>query len=250
MRAPVIIIRPAPGDAASLAAADALGLDAFAFPLFQAAPVAWTPPAPDTCDALLLGSANAVRLAGDGLDGLRLKPAWCVGDATAAAARAAGLSVAGVGAGGLQPLIDAHALRIAGETPRLLRLAARDRVDLTPPPGVSIAERIVYASAPVPMPDTLGRLLQTHALPGFVLLLHSAAAARHFIAQCERLHIPRHRIAAIAIAPRVTAACGDPADWAALATAPVAADQAMLALAAQMCQTLQSVFPSDPGSGQ
>jgi hypothetical protein len=58
----------------------------------------------------------------------------------------------------------------------------------------------------------------TQALPGFVLLLHSAEAARHFIAETDRLKIARDRIHAIAIGPRVATAAAQ-GGWASLATA-------------------------------
>ncbi|MCJ2184366.1 uroporphyrinogen-III synthase, partial [Novosphingobium sp. 1949] len=78
MRAPppILILRPEPGASASLAAARALGLDAQAFPLFTVAPSAWSAPPREAIDALLLGSANALRQAGDQLARYRGLPAY------------------------------------------------------------------------------------------------------------------------------------------------------------------------------
>lgn len=229
MKLPVLVIRPDPGGAATYIAATARGLVAENFALFRIAPRAWDAPAADSFDALLLGSANALRHGGAALVGWQGKPAWCVGAATARAAQAVGLSLAGTGEGGLQTLLNTI------PPCRLLRLAGAERVALTPPPGVELAERITYASEPLPLPDALARLLLTQALPGFVLLLHSAEAARHFIAETDRLHIPRSRIHAIAIGPRVVAAA-QAGGWASLAAAPAPTDEAMLALAEKTCQ--------------
>jgi uroporphyrinogen-III synthase len=56
-----------------------LGLDAYAFPLFETQPRTWDAPAPDTFDALLLGSANVMRHGGPDLALYAGKPAYCVG---------------------------------------------------------------------------------------------------------------------------------------------------------------------------
>lgn len=230
----VLILRPVPGATATHAAALALGLEAAAFPLFTATACAWDAPAPDDFDAVLLGSANALRHGGAALGAYAGRPAYCVGATTADAARAAGLDVVAVGEGGLQAVLAT----VAPAHRRLLRLSGRDRVELTPPAGVSITERIVYASVPQPFPVELSRLLLTRDLPRVVMLLHSGEAARHVIAECARLHIGRERITAIAIGPRVAAICDAEGGWAAVQTADHPSDAGVLALAAQLCQTI------------
>jgi uroporphyrinogen-III synthase len=222
---PVIVIRPQPGADATAAAARDLGLNPQAFPLFEVVPVAWEPPDPAEIDGLLIGSANAVRHAGAALALLRDKPVHAVGLATAAAARAAGLTVAVTGTGGL----DGVLAQVSGR-PRLLRLAGREHVALTVPPGIELTERIVYASEPQPVPAELAALLDAPA----VVLLHSASAATHFSGECDRLGIGRSAIALATIGPRVTAACGG--GWAEIATAPSPDDAALLAQAYQLCQ--------------
>ena len=234
MTPPVLILRPEPGASATHAAALALGLVAEAFPLFTAVACDWDAAAPDDFDALLLGSANALRHGGTALGAYVGRPAYCVGAATADAARAAGLDVVAVGEGGLQAVLAT----VAPGHRRLLRLSGRDRVALAPPAGVSITERTVYASVPRPFPVALSRLLLTQALPGFVMLLHSGEAARHVIAECARLHIGRDRITAIAIGPRVAAICDAGGGWAGVQTADQPCDAGILALASQMCQTI------------
>lgn len=222
---PLIVIRPQPGADTTAAAAGALGLAPRVFPLFAIAPVAWEPPAPGEVDALLIGSANAVRHAGPALALFHGKPVYAVGQATAAAARAAGLTIAALGSGGLEPVLA----QITEHT-RVLRLAGRERVALHPPQGVLLTERIVYASNPLALPSELAELLRKPA----VVLLHSAAAAEHFARECDRLALDRAKLALVTIGPRVTAACGT--GWAEIAAATAPDDAALLARACQLCQ--------------
>lgn len=221
----LIVIRPQPGADATAAAARDMGLAARLFPLFAIAPVAWTPPEPTEIDALLIGSANAVRHAGPALAAFAGKPVYAVGQATAAACRAAGLTVAAIGTGGLDGVLG----RITDHA-RLLRLAGREHVALTVPPGITLSERIVYASLPQPVPPELAALLGAPA----VVLLHSAAAAEHFAAECSRLGIARNAITLATIGPRVTAVCGE--GWAEVVTAASPDDAALLAQARHLCQ--------------
>jgi uroporphyrinogen-III synthase len=232
---PLIVIRPQPGADATVTAARDLGLAPRAFPLFDIVPTAWEAPDPAGIDGLLIGSANAVRHAGAALARFRGKPVHAVGQATAAAARAAGLTVAAAGRGGLGGVLAA----IPGQ-PRLLRLAGREHVDLTVPPGIVLVERIVYASEPRPVPPELAVLLRAPA----VVLLHSAIAAAHFAAECDRLGIERANIALVTIGPRVTAACGT--GWAVVATAAAPDDAALLAQARHLCQNRDE--PPDAGA--
>ena len=174
MSRPIIVIRPEPGCSATVAAGRAAGLDTRGFPLFAIRPRAWQVPPRDTFDALLLGSANAVRHARDALAGWSGVPAYAVGEVTARAARSAGLSVAATGAGGLQALLDT----LSGPL-RLLRLAGEDHVPMRSPPGITIDTRIAYTTEPQPMPAELAETLRA----GAVVVLHSAGAARHFAAE-------------------------------------------------------------------
>lgn len=225
---PVIVIRPQPGCDASVAAARALGLDAHGFPLFEVRAVAWDPPPADHFDAVLLGSANAPRHAGPALAAYAGKPAYAVGATTAEAARDAGLDVVATGMGGLKAVLAS----VHPEHRRLLRLSGRERVTLTPPRGVSIQERVVYASEPLPLPPELKALLRQPAL----VLLHSAEAAHHFAAQCDEQGIARTGVALAALGPRVARAAGN--GWTALRCAQEPSDAALLALAREMCQDL------------
>jgi len=223
---PLVVIRPQPGCDATVAAARAAGLDALGFPLFAIVPRDWQAPPSDSFDALLIGSANALRHAGPALSAYRGMSAYAVGQATAEAVRAAGLDVAASGQGGLQSLLE----RLLPEHSRLLRLSGELRVDLAPPPGVEITERVVYASEPLPMPGELAEWLRRPA----VVMLHSGEAARHFAHLCDRGGVDRSRIALAAIGPRVAAAAGK--GWSAAGIAGSPDDAALLALAREMCQ--------------
>ncbi|HUD28643.1 MAG TPA: uroporphyrinogen-III synthase [Novosphingobium sp.] len=229
---PVLILRPEPGASATLAAARDAGLSARAFPLFHVRGLSWDPVPREEIDALLLGSANALRHGGPDLAAYRGLPVYAVGETTAEAARAAGLDVVATGRGGLQAMLDA----LEPGHRRLLRLAGRERVELAIPRGVEVLTREVYASEPLPLPPQLVDLLARPAL----VLLHSGEAAAHFACRCDEAGIDRARIRLAAIGPRVASRAG--AGWAALRSAPTPVDAALLALAARMCQ--------EAGSGQ
>ncbi len=223
---PLMVIRPEPGCGATVASAGMLGMAAAGFPLFTLTPRDWTPPSLDEVDGLLIGSAAAIRHGGAALATMRHLPVHAIGETTAQVARVAGFRVASTGTGGLQQLLETI-------TPasRLLRLAGEERVALTPPPGVTMVERIVYASLPLPFPDGLAVQLENSA----IVLLHSAVAASHFAAELERQQIARTNIHLAALAPPIAEAAGD--GWASVRSAAMPNDAALLALAAQLCQT-------------
>jgi uroporphyrinogen-III synthase len=222
---PLVVIRPEPGNTATVADAAKLGLSAIGAPLFAIESRAWSAPDAARIDGLLIGSANAIRHGGDALQDFSNKPVYAVGDATAQTALEAGLKVATTGQGGLQQLLDA----LGGERLTLLRLAGEEHVPLAPPKGIELVTGIAYASVPQPLPDGLATALQA----GAVVLLHSAAAARHFASECARLGLDRSRIALAALAPRVAEAGGE--GWRTLESAPEPTDAALLALAQRMC---------------
>ena len=210
----VVILRPEPGASATLARATAAGIDAAAIPLFELAPVGWVAPNAEAYDALLLTSANAVRHGGEQLAGLRALPTYCVGDATAVAARDAGFAVAGTGAGDAAALMERvpHGLR-------LLHLAGRDHRALA---GVTAI--IVYDSAVIDPPPSL------EALTGGVAMVHSPRAG----ARLAELVEARGDIGIAAISEAAAAACGG--GWREVAAIAAPGDGALLALAAALCQ--------------
>jgi uroporphyrinogen-III synthase len=230
MSLPILAIRPEPGCSATVAAGKAVGLTIEACPLSEVRAVRWTMPDGEF-DGVLLGSANALRLGGPLVDSLVGKPVYAVGETTAEEARRRGFQVLRTGHGGLQALLDS----LAGEGLHLLRLAGRERVPLSPPAGISLETPVVYQSTELPLPEPAADLLRRGAL----VLLHSAAAARHFATECDRLAIHRGDIQLAALSARIGEAAG--AGWAALRSAAEPNEAALLALAREMCH--------DPPSG-
>lgn len=223
---PLLVIRPEPGCSATVVAARSAGMEAQAHPLFAVVPRSWQAPPPAGYDAVLAGSANVFRHGGPALTAYRGLPVLAVGETTAATARDSGFTVAQVGAGGLQAVLDT----LEPGCRRLLRLAGNERVALTLPTGVTMDERVVYASEPRPLtPDAIARLRQPA-----IIAIHSAEAARHLTAQCVANGLSRARLRLAVLGPRIAAAAGD--GWGEVAVAAVPTDAALLALARQMCQ--------------
>lgn len=211
----IAVLRPEPGNAATVARVTAAGWRAIAFPLFVVRPLAWTAPDPADFDAVLFTSANAARHGGAELVPLTHLPAFAVGENTAQAGRAAGFDVTASGTGDAATIVaQAQALGYG----RLLHLGGRERsIDV---PG-AIA---VYASEPVPVaPAEVARLA------GSVVLLHSARAASRLAELVDSAGLARDALALVAISPAVAQAAGG--GWRALATAAVPRDDAMIAVA-------------------
>lgn len=225
----VLAVRPEPGLKATMAAGEALGLNMIGYPLFEVRAAAWECPDPDGIDALLIGSANAIRHGGEGLARLNGKPVYAVGEATAEAAREAGFTVAATGAGGLQYLLDA----LEGSL-RLLRIAGANHVPLDPPEGVEIATVIAYETVAQELPDPLRALFAPggHDL-GLTVLLHSAAAAEQFDRESRRLALERGRIELAVIGPRVASSAGK--GWKAIHVSPSPNDRALLEMVREVC---------------
>jgi uroporphyrinogen-III synthase len=211
----VLVLRPAPGDRATVAGLEAAGLVAIRLPLFEIVPMAWVPPKGEY-DALLLTSANAVRQAGPGLEAIRGLPTIAVGKATAEAARASGLSVA---AAGNEDGAAALALAHARGWKRVVRLAGRER---TPLGGVT--DLVVYASEPRDV--SAGALAVAR---GAVALLHSTRAAARFATLVDREGMGRRMVRLAAISAKVAAEAG--ADWGAIRVADAPCDAALIAAA-------------------
>lgn len=222
MTRPVAVLRPEPGNQATAARIEAAGLRAIRLPLFVVRPLDWTPPDPRQFDALILTSANAARLAGAGLDAVRSLPVHAVGAATAAAAQAQGLSVATVGHGDGDDLLDTLA---AQDVERALLLAGRDRrLDS----GGIVAQAIaVYASDSTPVAPAAIRNLS-----GAVALLHSARAAQRLGELVDQNGIDCGSIRLGAISRAVADAAGTGWDHVAAASSPD--DEALVVLAQRL----------------
>ena len=215
----IAVLRPEPGNAATAAAIEVLGLTAIRLPLFEVHAIDWVAPDASRFDALLLTSANAPRHAGPGLAGLRRLPVHAVGDATAAVARDAGLEVVAVGDRDGAALVAAAA---ASGVRRGLLLGGRDRALASDP---IIAEAIaIYASDPMAVPvEALDRLT------GSVVMVHSPRAARRVADLIDRAGIDRRTVRLAAISAAAAQAAGD--DWDRIAAAATPDDAALTALA-------------------
>ena len=227
MSRPLCLLRPEPGWSGSAAAAQALGLEVVGHPLFVAEPIAWTPPA-GRFDALLVGSGATFRHGGEELMRYVDLPVHAVGSATASAATDAGFTVARTGEGGLQGLLN----DTAGDTrARYLRLGGEERVELAPHPSQTLVECAVYRMESLQLDCSLVALLQA-GTP--LVALHSAAAARHFSAEVDRLQIERGRIFVLVLGARIAMAAG--LGWASLHISDRPNDAALLAKAAALCK--------------
>lgn len=214
---PLIILRPEPGASATARRAADLGLSVVKLPLFTIEPAVWRAPDPALFDRLLLTSANAVRHAGAELAGLMALPCWCVGEATASAARDAGMWVERVGDA------DAASLLAGSSQPcRLLWLAGEAHSATTLPSGFSVKIHILYRAIEVAInPEQL-------AGPAAVLV-HSEAAARRLAALAPE----RSSLTLIAISTTVARAAGD--GWKAVHICNQPRDIEMVAMAAKLC---------------
>ena len=219
---PLLVTRADPGGAATVARAQALGLDARSMPLFAARAIDWTLPDPAGFDALLVTSAQAMRLAGPGLARLAVLPVHAVGAPSAAAATAAGLHVAVTGDSDGQTLIDAMPSRGAR---RVLWLCGRDHSPLVA--GTTVLTPLpCYAVDPVDPPSEWAALIERPA----VLLAYSGRAAARIAALTGGA---RDHLALVAISESVAARAGR--GWRAVSLAARPDDAAMLAEAHALC---------------
>ena len=211
---PLLVLRPEPGNRATVDRARAMGLNPLSCPLFAVEPVAWSVPGVDA-DFILFTSANALRHGGPGLADLTKLPALAVGAATAKAARAAGFDVAMTGETGVEDLLAA----LPGSR-RLLHLAGADHHHAAT--RHAVATVVVYRS--VALADA------TVPAGAWVALVHSARAG----SQLALLSPDRAGRSVAAISPTAATACGP--GWGAVETASEPRDGALLALAARLCQ--------------
>ena len=199
-----------------------MGLSPVVAPLFTIRPLDWQ--APDRgFDALLLTSANAARQAGGGLTSLAHLPCFTVGEATAEAARLAGLRQVRSGPGDAADALSmmaadgiTSALHLCG---REHRLPAQERIEIVSVP--------VYAADAVEaLPAEAASAIEAKA----VTLLHSPRAAGLF----ARLIGDRREGLAIAAISAAAAEAAGPG-WAAIAVAAEPRDHALLEAAAKLC---------------
>lgn len=215
------VLRPEPGNAATVARARAAGFATLSLPLFAVEPRAWVAGDPALYDALILTSANALRFGGAGLAALRGLPVLAVGPHTAAALQGAGFTLGGVGAGDAASVV---ALAAANGVTRALHLSGEDRtLDVGGPIRAVIP---VYASVERPIDPA-----DCAALGGTTALLHSVRAARRLAALVDGAGIARARIALAAFSDAIAQAAGH--GWAGIVVADRPDDDALFAAIAR-----------------
>jgi uroporphyrinogen-III synthase len=212
----LLVLRPEPGASATVAKAKQLGLNATAIPLFKIVRLDWAAPEPSRFDALLLTSANAIRHSGEKLGGLRGLPVYAVGATTAETAREAGFDIAATGEGGVDRLLGSIEPDL-----KLLHLCGADHHE-PEGPRQAITRLPVYRAEPIGDPDLAGA-------EGAVALIHSPRAGQRFAQLIE----DKGAIALVAISDAAAKATGD--GWEKVAVAEQPSDDALLALAAPLC---------------
>jgi uroporphyrinogen-III synthase len=119
-----------------------MGLRPVVVPMFAVVPLIWDAPDPKDVDAVAMTSANAARHGGAGLAALTHLPLFAVGEATAAAARAAGFHDVHAGTG------DAADLAGLLKAPlRILHLTGSDHRPI--PTDAQVAVVPVYETRPL-----------------------------------------------------------------------------------------------------
>lgn len=221
---PLLIVRPEPGNANTVARARALELDVRAVPLFALRPLSWTAPDPADYVGVLLTSASALRLAGSDLKRFTHLPAFAVGGVTASLARDAGFLSVVEG--------DSDVTRLVGKiaTLGLHRLLHVCGADVRPfdPYGIVIDRCIVYSADPVAPPAELAPIIAE----GPVVLIHSPRAGARLAELVEPAE--RAKVALVAISANAAEAAG--AGWEEVAIASEPRDEALLNEAARLCR--------------
>lgn len=217
----LFVFRPEPAASRTVEKAKSMGLEVTSIPLFELEAVDWTPPDPARFDAILLTSANAVNMAGGKIERLLGLPVHAVGEATAVAARVAGLGVATVGSDGVDQLLAGIDRR-----ERLLHLCGEDR---RVPEAVEQPITVVTVFRAKTRPDVAG----LEGLTGQVAVLHSPRAAQRLSELVEEGARSTVRIAAISQATADAAGRG----WQEVRLAQSPNDTELLALAARLCET-------------
>ncbi len=215
MNRPLLIVRPEPGNRQSVKAAIDCGLNAIGCPLFEICALPWS--VPDDLaryDGMLFTSANAALHIGVHLAKVKHLTAYCVGGATATAAKQMGFDVADIGVSGVDNLL----LHLPPKN--LLHLCGSDKVRMRPHPH-RINAVAVYSSVALPAPPIFFELTSRP----LAIALHSPRAAL----RVSELVADRAKIALVAISQATANAAG--AGWQAVAVAANPRDEEILATA-------------------
>jgi uroporphyrinogen-III synthase len=214
------------------------GHSAIQSPLLDIVALAWDMPH-DAVDALVLTSQNAVPQ--NHLDVLQGMPCFCIGAATAVAARAAGLNVVSHAQGDRAKLIadiaaakPRHVLFLSGHQERADLIAALAALD------IPATKRIVYRADAIAgfSADAHEALVQNNI--DWVLLFSPRSAGefcRH-LAQLPTGIAASLRLACLSEAVADVCRANQEADWAQVAVANTPSLQALLAAAGLLCDSV------------
>ncbi|PZW51105.1 uroporphyrinogen-III synthase [Humitalea rosea] len=201
----VLVTRPAPGDAASARAVEALGWRAIAAPALELAPLPPTP-WPRAAQALLVTSAAAVRALGAEVP--RGLPVHAVGEATAAAARAAGFSEV-MAAGGDAEALACQVVAVLDPKAGPLWLAVGrgyglDLAQTLRAAGFAVLRRVVYAATTArSLPEPARQALAAGEVRAALFTSPRGAEAILGLLRQGGYGPALSRIEAVAISPRV-----------------------------------------------
>lgn len=224
MTRPLVVLRPEPGNAATVTRAGELGLEAHGVPLFETRALDWTPPDPAPYVGVLLTSGNALRFAGPALSNYLHLPAFAVGEPTRRLAEEAGFASVVAGDRDVSRLIA----RIA--TLGLQRLLHICGADVKPfdAMGIVVDRCPVYVADPVVPGPEFERLLSSRP----VFLVHSARAGERLAALVSDAR--RAPACVVAISADAASAAGE--GWEMVAIAAEPRDEAILQEAVRLCR--------------
>lgn len=219
---PLLVLRPQPGADETAGRAVAQGLAPLVIPMFEVRAVPWSIDPTTPYDAVFITSSNGLKFIYNNLNLLEGLPILCVGEATAEAARRAGLSDVTAGTDGAAALAD---LAAALGYQHLLWLAGEPHTPVIHP-NLIFNVKIIYETIEL----DIDIRVQEVTLQPLVALVHSPRAARRFAGLvAERRHIDL-----VAISEKAAIAAGP--GWASVHWPDVPSDPAMLEIAAPLCR--------------
>lgn len=197
-------------------------------PLFDVVAISWELPGSHDLEAVMVTSANALRHGGSQLSDLLEKPCYAVGERTAAEAALIGFHDVRKGPSdgrALVAMMEQDGVRSA------FHLCGADHIPLKAP-----HMRI----RPVPVYRSKAReALPKHAIDALaggdaLALIHSPRAGALFAKLCNQARIDRGTVGIVGISRAATEAAD--AGWRFQAHAPRPRDDALLELAAKLCE--------------
>ena len=219
---PLLVLRPQPGADETAGRAIAQGLAPLVIPMFEVRDVPWSIDPTTPYNAVFITSSYGLIFIDKNLSFLKGLPILCVGEATAEAARRAGLSDVTAGTDGAAALAD---LAAALGYKHLLWLAGDPHTPVNHP-NLIFDVKIVYETIELGIDIRVQEVTQQP----IVALAHSPRAARRFAG----LVAERGSIDLVAISEKAAIAAGP--GWASVHWPDAPSDSAMLEIAAPLCR--------------